>query len=114
MTNVQSNSETTDWKTYQSNLWNYEIKLPVEFKILPGSASEGFGADIDQVQFTDQDGYFYNFSAFARNADFILRDCTTQKDFYGNDMKTKEVNGNQFYAYADRRVGTGGRMSLVE
>lgn len=111
--NVQSNTETADWKTYKSSLWNYEVKIPAEFKILPGQSSI-LGDDIDQMNFTDQDGYYYGFSAFARNADFILKDCTTKKDFYGDDMKTKEVNGNQFYAYADRRVGTGGRMSLVE
>lgn len=107
------NSETAGWKTYKSNIWDYEIKFPPTYEISPGFISTPHtGSDIDNAHYTDQDGYHFGFAVFARNEDFIVRDCL--KDLTGNDIaKTKEVNGNTFYIFNEKEQGTGGRMALM-
>lgn len=107
------NVQTADWKTFKSNIFDYEVKFPATYEILPGFVSTPHsGSDTDTASYTNKD-YHFDFTVLARNEDFIMKDCL--KDLAGRNITdTKEVNGNTFYAIYDKKQGTGGRMALAE
>src|SRR5689334_12596648 len=70
--------ETATWKTYDSDLYGYEIKLPNEYKTERQIVTAGV-PDIEAASLRFGD-YFLSFEIFARDADFIMKDCL--KDLY--------------------------------
>lgn len=103
-------NEVEGWKTFRSEIYNYEVKYPDGFEF------KNIGKPIDVSQdvgkYQDKD-YFYSFSVFARNQDFLMARCL--KDLSGNDITTiKEINGNKLYVYEENKVGAGGKMALIQ
>jgi hypothetical protein len=92
-------------------IYNYEIKYPYEFKV--GKYIVGTGvSDIDNATYSNE-GFSYSFEIFSRNNDFLMESCL--KDLDGNNItKTRNINGNIFYAFEENKIGIGGRMALAE
>jgi len=96
-----------EWKTFRSDVYNYEIKYPVKFTV-----ENTIDTDPDSIRYRGED-YTFSFAVFARNKDFLMERCL--KDSAGNALtKTKEINGSKFYTYTENKIGTGGRMALIE
>lgn len=107
---IYKTNQTAGWKTYKSNIYDYEINYPSAYKISTQSVPTG-ASGIDDAEYADKN-YSFDFQVFARNADFIMKDCL--KDLGGKDItKTIDINGNRFYAFNEKEQGTGGRMALV-
>jgi len=103
-------NEVEGWKTYKSNIYDYEIKYPSAYKTSVEKVYTGM-SDIDIADYNNSD-YSITFEIFARNSDSIMKDCL--KDLSGNNITKKvEINGNNFYAFYDKKQGTGGRMELA-
>ena len=107
---VKNQKAAAGWRTHRSEEYGYEVQYPPAYQI----SSIGVAPDvsnIDRLSYED-DGYLYTIDIFARDADFIIKNCL--RDAAGDAIgKTVEVNGNAFYEIQDRAEGTGGRMALA-
>ncbi|MCX6719876.1 MAG: hypothetical protein NTV36_02100, partial [Candidatus Staskawiczbacteria bacterium] len=103
--------QTAGWKTYKSSLFDYEIKLPPQYKFSPGFISNGSSVtDIDSAGYSNEN-YAFGFEIFARSQDFIVKGCL--KDSNGRDLtQTKNINGNIFYIEKERRPELGLKDSI--
>jgi hypothetical protein len=97
----------SDWKTYKSDLYGYEIKLPPGYEVVKDVVGTLGVPDIERINYSDKD-HSFRFQVYARNTDWIMKDCLKSID--GKDIsETKEINGNTFFAFKKDKEVLGNR-----